>query len=84
MRSRFGLAVFALVMLLARGAAAQTVTGTTGAINGSVTDASKAVMPGVTVTLSGPSLMGVMTTTTDENGFYRLTAVPPGDYQLTY
>ena len=43
---------------IAHVAAAQTVTSTTGAINGTVTDSTKSVLPGVTVTLSGPSLMG--------------------------
>jgi hypothetical protein len=43
--------------LFTRAAAAQTVTSTTGAINGTVTDSTRAVLPGVTVTLSGPALM---------------------------
>ncbi len=38
---------------------AQAVTSGTGAVNGRVTDASEAVMPGVTVTLTSPSQMGV-------------------------
>jgi hypothetical protein len=75
----------ALLALLAHGAVAQTVTQTTGAVNGTVTDASKAVLPGVNVTLTGPALMGSKTAITDENGFYRLNAVPTGDeYQLVY
>lgn len=65
-------------------AAAQTVTSTTGAINGTVTDTSKVVMPGVTVALAGPALMGTNTTVTDQNGVYRFSTVPLGDYTLTF
>ena len=38
-------------------AAAQTVTATTGAVNGIVTDSTRAVVPGVRVSLSGVSLL---------------------------
>ena len=58
--------------------------GTTGTLSGTLTDSSGAVMPGVTVTLSGPSLQGVRTTVSDEQGFYRFRNVPPGpDYSIT-
>ena len=65
-------------------AAAQTVTATTGAVNGIVTDSTKAVVPGVTVSLSGPSLMTTRTTVTDDAGAYRFSAVPTGDHTLTF
>ena len=65
-------------------AEAQTVTATTGAINGVVTDSSKAVVPEVTVTLSGPSLMTSRTALTDDAGAYRFSAVPLGDHTLTF
>jgi hypothetical protein len=65
-------------------AAPQAVTATTGAVNGIVTDPTKAVLPGVTVSLSGPSLMVGWTTLTDEEGAYRFSAVPTGDHTLTF
>ena len=65
-------------------AEAQTVTATTGAVNGVVTDSTKAVVPGVTVSLSGPSLMTTRTALTDEAGAYRFSAVPLGDHTLTF
>ena len=65
-------------------AKAQTVTATTGAINGVVTDGTKAVVPGVTVSLSGPSLMTARTTMTDQGGAYTFSAVPIGDHTLTF
>ena len=73
------------VLLLVRSAsAAQTVTATTGAVNGIVTDSSQAVVPGVTITLSGPALITPRTTLTDDTGAYRFSAVPPGDHTLTF
>jgi Carboxypeptidase regulatory-like domain/TonB dependent receptor len=70
--------------LFTRALAAQTVTSTTGAINGTVTDSTSAVLPGVTVTLSGPALMGTGTAVTDQNGTYRFSTVAIGDYTLTF
>jgi hypothetical protein len=63
---------------------AQAVTSGTGAINGRVTDASEAVMPGVTVTITSPSQMGVRTEVTDADGNYRFSAVTPGDYVVAF
>jgi hypothetical protein len=61
----------------------QTVTATTGAVNGVVTDSSKAIVPGATVSLSGPSLITTQRVTTDAAGGYRFSAVPPGRYAVT-
>src|SRR5215471_1239569 len=57
---------------------------TTGSINGKVEDSSAAVLPGVTVTASSPSLMGVQTSVTDSGGNYRFPALPPGTYTVTF
>ena len=65
-------------------ASAQTVTATTGAVNGLVTDSTRAMVPGVLVSLSGASLLADVTTITDQTGAYRFSAVPPGDYTLTF
>jgi hypothetical protein len=73
-----------LVGVDARRLNAQTVSSTTGAINGTVTDSSKGVIPGVTVTLSGPALMGVPTTVTEPDGTYRFSTVPIGEYKLNF
>src|SRR5262245_4489466 len=72
------------LVLFAHGAAAQTVTSTTGAINGTVTDATKAVLPGVTVTLSGAAMMGTSTALTDQSGAFRFSTLPIGDYKLLF
>ena len=55
--------------------AAQTQTGT---ITGIVTDEQNALMPGVTVTLSGAPLIRSQTTVTNERGIYTFIALPPG------
>jgi hypothetical protein len=56
----------------------------TGSINGKVTDNSGAGLPGVSVSAASPALMGVQTTTTNDQGLYRFPAVPPGTYALTF
>ncbi len=70
--------------LAVTGAAAQTVSATMGAIDGRVTDNTNAVLPGVTVTISGPAMMGTRVATTNDQGAYRIAAVPPGDYTVLF
>ena len=54
----------------------------TGAIIGSVIDQQGAPLPGVTVTVSSPNLMGTRTALTEADGSYRFPALPPGDYKV--
>lgn len=68
----------ALVMFLAPVALAQE---TTGAITGVVRDPGGAVLPGATVTATGP--VGAVTTVTDGAGEYRFPRLPSGRYKLT-
>jgi outer membrane receptor protein involved in Fe transport len=56
---------------------------TTGNIEGRVVDAGGAVLPGVTITARNPSTGFVKTTTSDEEGNYRLIVLPPGRYTVT-
>jgi hypothetical protein len=56
----------------------------TGTIQGRVADTSGAVLPGVTVTAQSPSMIGLQTTVSSDNGNYRFPAVPPGTYTVTY
>ena len=86
-RRRVKLVVMMLTALLIAAPQAFAQGGgasTTGSINGKVLDASGAVLPGVTVTATSPSLMGVQTSVTDSGGNYRFPALPPGTYALTY
>jgi hypothetical protein len=73
--------VVVFASLLASSAEAQILTGN---IIGTVTDESKSVLPGVTVTISSPALPGgPATTVTDEQGRYRFAGLTPGTYTLT-
>jgi outer membrane receptor protein involved in Fe transport len=83
---RVWILAFGVLLTLATvtAAAAQTVSSTTGAINGTVTDESGAALPGVTVNASSPAMQGSRTTITGSDGSYRIPAVPPGTYKVTY
>src|SRR3972149_4895690 len=56
---------------------------TTGSITGTVKDATGGAMAGVTVTVSGPNIVGTQTAGTSEHGFYRLINLPPRGYPLS-
>ena len=56
----------------------------TGSVVGKVTDTEGVPLPGASVTLSGPAMLGSLTYTTTETGDFRFPAVPPGsDYVIT-
>ncbi|HEX6162625.1 MAG TPA: TonB-dependent receptor [Vicinamibacterales bacterium] len=58
---------------------------TTGSITGVVTDASGAVMPGATITLSGERLIGgPQTQVSDASGAYRFDRLVPGSYNVKF
>jgi outer membrane receptor protein involved in Fe transport len=70
------------VTLFASSAAAQVQTGS---ITGTVSDASGAVLPGTTVTLSGERLIGgTETAVTDGSGGYRFDRLSPGAYSVKF
>jgi len=72
--------MFAMVLLVAVGAFAQT--STSGAIAGTVKQGGTA-LPGVTVEVRSAALQGVRTAVTDAGGNFRFTLLPPGSYNLT-
>jgi hypothetical protein len=79
-------AIAALALVIGVGvlpAAAQTGQ-LFGELDGKVVDAQGGVLPGVTVTLSGPAVMGTQTATTNEHGQYRFPGVSNGTYKLTF
>ena len=81
-------AVLGVVLLVLGGLLLTPVPGSaqivTGALRGVVTDASGAVLPGVTVELAGPALIGgPKTAVTDEKGQYRFPNLAPGQYTVT-
>ena len=52
-------------------------------IQGTVKDSSGAVVANATVTARNPSTNFSRTATTNDEGFYRIINVPPGDYEVT-
>jgi hypothetical protein len=56
----------------------------TGEIFGKATDGTGAVLPGVTVTLSGPALIQPQTAITTESGAYRFPRIPIGNYAVAF
>lgn len=84
MRSFTGLLGVLVGLLLFAGAPPASAQGTTGSINGTISDNTGAVLPGVAVTVSGPAIMGVQTAVTNDQGQYRFPALPPGTYKLQY
>jgi len=59
-------------------------TAATGALQGTVTDATGAVVPGATVTLTSTTTGQVRTATTGADGVYRFPLLPPGTYNLKF
>ena len=56
----------------------------TGEVFGKVTDDSGAILPGVTVTLSGPSLLQPLTATTSESGSFQFPRLEVGTYTVKF
>ncbi len=80
-----GLLAVALAAVTASSALAQGGgASSTGTIQGRVTDAQGAVLPGVTVTATSPAALGAQTAVTSETGNYRFPALPPGTWTVTY
>src|SRR5262249_44471906 len=56
---------------------------TTAGLQGTVRDPSGAVVAKAQVIVTGTSLVGDKTTTTDASGYYRFANLPPGTYTVT-
>jgi outer membrane receptor protein involved in Fe transport len=69
-----------LLALLTSSAGAQTAT--TGTIEGSIADATGAVVPGATVKVASPNLIRPQIAVTDGQGRYRFVNLPPGKYSV--
>ncbi|MGQ0732868.1 MAG: carboxypeptidase-like regulatory domain-containing protein [Acidobacteriota bacterium] len=69
------LAAFTLVLVIGPGLGVATAQST-GTVNGTVSDNTGAILPGVTVTVTGPAVMGTQTAVTNDQGQYRFPALP--------
>ena len=72
--------VLCLLLLFPLSAFAQTTIST---IEGTIKDAQGSVVSGAQVTVKSPALGIERNATSDANGFYRITALPAGNYSLT-
>ncbi len=79
MRTRSTFVVAALLLAVHTLSWAQA---TTGSISGSVTDETKAIMPGVTLTVRNVETGLERTQTSDAEGRYRVLSLGPGSYEL--
>src|SRR5262245_54564074 len=83
MRARTGWFIgLAVACLLAAVPAAAQITQ--GRLTGTVTDAQGAVLPGVTVTVTSPALIGTRQAVTEADGKYLFAALPSGAYKVTF
>ena len=73
--------VAALIVGIAAPAMAQT---TPSHLIGTVKDAQGAVLPGVSITATAPSLIGSQTVVSEANGTYRFPSLPAGTYTLKF
>src|SRR5438874_5411823 len=65
--------------------AAWAQSATSGAIAGTVTDATGAVLPGVTIEAASPALIEkIRTAITDAQGQYKIIDLRPGTYTVTF
>jgi hypothetical protein len=76
-----GLIFFFAVALLCSGVSAQEQAGE---IIGTVVLEDGSAIPGVSVEATGTNLVGAKKTVTDENGNFRLLALPPGEYTIVF
>jgi hypothetical protein len=75
------LAALAIALSVTSGSAAQQQTGE---IFGKVTDESGAILPGVSVTLTGPSLLQPLTAITSETGSFQFPRLEVGTYNVKF
>ena len=80
MKTRANLTLLLLVLMISPAVLSQSRE--TGAIAGTVADESGSPLPGVTVTLTSPNLMGTRTFISGADGSYRFPALPPGLYTV--
>src|SRR3982751_2044755 len=84
MMMRFRFTAMLAALALAVGVSTAGAQSQTGEIFGKVTDDSGAVLPGVTVTLTGPALLQPLTATTSETGSFQFPRLDVGTYNVKF
>src|SRR5215467_8214353 len=72
--------IFVSLFIVTSSAVAQTTVAT---IEGTIKDTQGSVVAGAEIVVRSPSLGIERNATSDENGFYRITALPAGLYSLS-
>ena len=81
-RNLVGMALIAMALAMPTSAWAQAATSN---ITGRATDSSGGALPGVTVSVTSPNLIGgARTAVTDDQGLYRITLLPSGNYTVKF
>jgi len=73
-----------LAVFICHAASSGAQSSSTGALTGRVMDQTGAVIPGATVLLISSSTGQQRTTTTGEDGSYKFSLLPPGEYSLRF
>ena len=82
MKIRFLLVTLLLVLVFTGTVFAQGVQ--TAILEGTVTGPDGKALPGVTVSVKSPALMGERQTVTSTTGDYNIPGLPPGDYTVNF
>ena len=80
-RSRFGVGILALILLITPAVRAQVATAT---LSGTVTDPSGAVLPNAKVTIENLATGQSTETHTDADGVFRADNLSPGGYRVSF
>ncbi|MDD5563770.1 MAG: TonB-dependent receptor [Thermoanaerobaculaceae bacterium] len=75
--------VFVAIAVIAMAGATALAQNPTSTLIGRATDG-KDALPGVTVSVSSPSLQGIRTAATEVTGDYLFAYLPPGDYKIRF
>jgi hypothetical protein len=75
--------IFAFALTSGAGRGLAQADATSANLSGFVRDPSTAVVPGATVTARNPATNDVRTAVSNDEGFYQLTKLPPGTYEVT-
>src|SRR3989442_5269218 len=78
-----GFGISLLVILVIAPVVSSQTQSTTGTIQGTVTDANGAIVPGANVEIKNLDTNLLCTLTTDDGGRFVALALPPGPYSVT-
>src|SRR6266478_5171918 len=81
-RARQGIKILVLLFVLSLTGPVRAQLGNEGSIEGTVIDASGAVIPGVMLYVKNASTSDTFNTTTNELGLFRFPVLPVGSYEL--